>query len=130
MNSKFDRRAFVVGATKLGGAAAVFPLLLAEIAEAKTELTKADVRAAEAVAGLSFDEKQEEMMLENLQDHLKAFDEIHKLNLPNSVPPALDFNPVLPGMKFESAKRPMKMSRAAEMAVPKNLEDVAFWPVR
>ena len=130
MNKKFDRRGFVATAAKFGGAAAVFPLLLTELAEAKAELSKTDVAAASAVAGLEFDDKQQEMMIEDLQDHLKAYKDIHDLKLPNSIPPALDFNPVLPGMNFETARRPMKMSRAAEIAAPKNIEDVAFYSVR
>src|SRR4051812_33004455 len=130
MNNKLDRRGFVATAAKFGGAAAVFPLLLAEMAEAKAEITKADIAGASAVAGLEFDDKQEEMMMEGLQDHLKAFKEIHDLKLPNSIAPALDFNPVLPGMTFETARHPMKMSRLANIDAPRNIEDVAFYSVR
>src|SRR5205814_6055011 len=51
-------------------------------------------------------------------------------HIPNDVAPALDFNPVLPGMKFETQKRAPRISRIAAPGVPKNIEDVAFYTVR
>jgi Asp-tRNA(Asn)/Glu-tRNA(Gln) amidotransferase A subunit family amidase len=134
MNNKLGRRRFVTGVAKFGGAAAAFPLLLAELASAAEEvkgaLTKDEVSAAAALTGLQFDGPQKEMLLPDLEDHLKAYGEIHKLKLPNSVAPALDFNPVLPGMKFENERRPMRMSQLAAIDAPKNIEDVAFYSVR
>ena len=130
MENRLDRRSFVTTAAKLGGAVAAFPLLMAEIAQAKEELSKANIAAASAVAGLEFDDKQQEMMLEGLQDFLKSYSKIHAMNLPNSVAPALDFNPVLPGMKFETIRRPMRISQLAAIEAPKNIEDVAFYSVR
>lgn len=130
MNQRLDRREFIWHAAKVGGGAAALPLLLAELAEAKAELSKADINGAAAIAGLQFDEKQEEMMLEDLQEHVKAYEDIRGMKIPNSVAPALDFNPVLPGMKFETERRSMKMSRIGDVATPANIEDVAFYPVR
>lgn len=121
-----DRRAFL----KLSAASAAFPLLLTEFAVAKAELTKADLNAAAAVAGLTFTDEQEAMMLDAVERRLKSYEELHALDLPNSLAPAVEFNPVLPGMKFETEHRPMRMSRTAEIAAPRNIEDVAFYSVR
>jgi len=121
-----DRRTFL----KLSAASAALPLLLSELAVAKSELSKADLNAAAAVAGLNFSDEQEAMMLDDVKERLKSYDQLHGLNIPNSVAPALDFNPVLPGMKFETDRRAMRMSRPAETAAPKNIEDVAFYSVR
>jgi Asp-tRNA(Asn)/Glu-tRNA(Gln) amidotransferase A subunit family amidase len=132
MSHPIDRRGFVTGAVKATGAAAIFPLLLAEIANAAetNAITKADISAAALLAGVSFTEPQREMMLEDVQSDLKAYTEIHELNIPNSVAPALDFNPVLPGMTFETARRPMRLSKAGDLEAPKNLDDAAFYSVR
>src|SRR5262249_41461709 len=49
------------------------------------------------------------------------------------VPPALIFDPVLPEMKFETERKPLRMSTAPaawKSEVPKNLEDVAFYSAR
>jgi Asp-tRNA(Asn)/Glu-tRNA(Gln) amidotransferase A subunit family amidase len=69
-------------------------------------------------------------MLEDVQSRLKSYGSIHDLKIPNSVAPALDFNPVLPGMTFETSRRPIRLSKAGDVTVPKNLDDVAFYSVR
>ena len=55
-----------------------------------------------------------------------------KVSLDATFAPATQWNPVLPGMKFETVRRPIKISAApsAAGAAPKNLEDVAFYSVR
>jgi Asp-tRNA(Asn)/Glu-tRNA(Gln) amidotransferase A subunit family amidase len=48
------------------------------------------------------------------------------VNIDNSVPPALAFNPIPVGMKFETKRQPPVWSAAAKLAVPQNLEELAF----
>ncbi len=124
-----NRRSFVTGLSRFGLASAAMPFLAAELAAAG-EITKESIADAAAIVGLEFDDKQREMMLKDVADNLKAYQAIHKLEIPNSVAPALLFNPVLPGMRFESAKAPMRMSRMASPEAPKDMEDVAFYSVR
>lgn len=132
MSKAMNRRGFVTGALKAGAAASVFPLLLSEIANAAeiNAISKADISAAAMLAGVSFSEAQQEMLLEDVQSRLKSYSSIHDLNIPNSVAPALDFNPVLPGMTFETARHPMRLSKAGDVETPKNLDDAAFYSVR
>src|SRR5581483_1976368 len=124
-----NRRSFVTGLSRFGLASAAMPFLAAELAAAG-EITKESIADAAAIVGLEFDDKQREMMLKDVADNLKAYQAIHKLEIPNSVAPALLFNPVLPGMRFESAKAPMRMTRMASAEAPKSIEDVAFYSVR
>src|SRR5947208_17156028 len=73
------------------------------------------------------------MMIESLNDHAKGYEEIYKLHIPNSVDPALIFDPVLPGMKFHTERKPMRISKASSSATagaPRNLEDLAFASAR
>jgi len=73
------------------------------------------------------------MMIESLNDHAKGYEEIYKLHIPNSVDPALIFDPVLPGMKFQTERKPMRISKASSSATaraPRNLEDLAFASAR
>jgi Asp-tRNA(Asn)/Glu-tRNA(Gln) amidotransferase A subunit family amidase len=68
-----------------------------------------------------------------LNEHSKGYEEIYKLHMPNSVEPALIFDPVLPGMKFETERKPLRISKAPSIVAsgaPKNLEDLAFASVR
>ena len=128
--SSFDRRRFLALCSALGLGSTLFPSALLAQAEEKGGLTRQTVAQAAAIAGLHFDPEQEDMMLADLSDALGDYEAIRKLDLANSVAPALLFDPVLPGMKFESARRPMRMSAAAPVAAPKDLEDAAFYSLR
>src|SRR3954469_5346000 len=111
-SSFIDRRSFVGALAQFGVASTVFPAVLYGMAEQHKDITKQMIADAAAVAGLEFDDKQIDMMVDDLKNRLKAFDAIHEMKLANSVAPALVFNPVLPGMNYQQAKRPLKMSRA------------------
>ena len=125
-----DRRSFVQGVAQLGIASTVFPAVLYGMAEEHKKIDKQMIADAAAVAGLQFDDKQMEMMVDDLNQRLRAYDAIHDMHIANSVSPALVFDPVLPGMSYQQPKRPMKLSRIAAPGTPKNIEDVAFYSVR
>jgi Asp-tRNA(Asn)/Glu-tRNA(Gln) amidotransferase A subunit family amidase len=117
----------------LGGT--LFPgVLWAQVqAQAPKKITKEMIENAAAIADVPISEEYKEMMLESLNDRAKGYEEIYKLHIPNSVDPALIFDPVLPGMKFETERKPMRISIPAKPAppsVPKNLEDLAFASAR
>jgi Asp-tRNA(Asn)/Glu-tRNA(Gln) amidotransferase A subunit family amidase len=102
-------------------------------AQAAKKITKEMIENAAAIADVPISGEYKEMMLENLNDQAKGYEEIYKLHIPNSVDPALIFDPVLPGMKFETERKPMRISTAANSApgsAPKNLEDSAFASAR
>jgi len=110
----------------------LFPGILWSLAEKQPEskVTGAMIDQAAAVAGLHIDNAQKDMMLEGLNRNLLRYEAIHNLRLKNEVAPALVFDPVLPGMKFEGTRRPMRLSRATMLATPRDIEDVAFHNVR
>ena len=126
----FDRRRFLALSSALGLASTVFPSTLLAQAEEGDGITRETVARAATVAGLHFSPEQEDMMLADLKDALGNYDAIRKLDLPNSVAPALIFDPVLPGMKFDTARRPLRPSPAPVVSAPKDLEDVAFHSLR
>ena len=129
-----DRRNFMKTCSGTGLAGTLFPGVLWAQAQAQgaTKITKEMIDNAAAIADVPIADEYKEMMLEDLNDHAKGYEEIYKLKIPNSVDPALVFDPVLPGMKFETERKPMRMSKApaAPTSAPKNLEDLAFASVR
>jgi Asp-tRNA(Asn)/Glu-tRNA(Gln) amidotransferase A subunit family amidase len=130
-----DRRDFMKACSGFGLARTLFPgVLWAQAnAEGAKKITKEMIDNAAAIADVPIAEEYKEMMLENLNNQAKSYEEIYKLHIPNSVDPALIFNPVLPGMKFETQHKPMRVSAAPQNAVsgaPKNLEDLAFASAR
>lgn len=68
------------------------------------------------------------MMLSGLNSNLEAYAAIREVPIPNSVPPAVIFDPVLPWHELPTEEKPFRMTRAA-VERPADLEQVAFWPV-
>ncbi|MGH9531816.1 MAG: amidase, partial [Terriglobales bacterium] len=124
-----DRRAFLALCSSLGLTSTLLPGVLWGKLEGKPA-TKEMIAEAATLAGISIPDEHQEMMVKGLNEQLESFEAIRKLALPNSVPPSLLFDPVLPGMKFATVKQPMRMSRIAAPDVPKNLDDAAFYTVR
>jgi Asp-tRNA(Asn)/Glu-tRNA(Gln) amidotransferase A subunit family amidase len=88
---------------------------------------------AAAIADVPLPAEYRQMMVDNLNEQVKGYEEIFKLHIPNNVAPALVFDPVLPSTKFELEKRPLRISQApatSSRGVPKNLEDVCYDSVR
>src|SRR6266404_2810386 len=130
-----DRRNFMKTCSGLGLAGTLFPgVLWAQAkAEGAKKITKEMIENAAAIADVPISEEYKEIMVENLNDHAKGYEEIYKLHIPNSIDPALIFDPVLPGMKFETERKPMRISIPAKPAppsAPRNLEDLAFASAR
>jgi Asp-tRNA(Asn)/Glu-tRNA(Gln) amidotransferase A subunit family amidase len=89
------------------------------------------IDSAASVADVHIADEYKDVMLEGLNSYSEGFDAIYALHIKNEVAPAIIFDPVLPGMKFETERRPIKISAASSTAAvaPKNLEDVAFYSV-
>jgi hypothetical protein len=85
---------------------------------------------AATIAEVTIADEYKDMMLEELNDRSKDYEKIYKLHIPDSVEPALIFSPVLPGMKFETVRKAMRMSKAPTVAAAKNLEVLAFASTR
>ena len=94
------------------------------------------IEQAALIAGVSFSVEQRKVMIEELTSQREDLIEVRKLSLPNSVAPALIFNPVPPGTKLETARRPARLSAAPRNASfnhevsDSGLESVAFSTVR
>jgi len=126
-----DRRAFLAVCSRFGVAATLLPGVLWAMAQEKNKITREMIDSAAAVADVSIADGYKDMMLESLNDAAKSYEAIFNLHLKNEVAPAILFDPVLPGMKYETERRPMKISTApANNGAPKKLEDVAFYSVR
>jgi Asp-tRNA(Asn)/Glu-tRNA(Gln) amidotransferase A subunit family amidase len=130
-----DRRNFVKTCSGMGLVGTLFPGVLWAQAQAQAakKITKEMIENAAAIADVPISEEYKELMLESLNDHAKGYEEIYKLHIPNSVEPALIFDPVLPGMKFATKRKPMRTSKTASSVsinAPVNLEDLAFASAR
>ncbi len=98
--------------------------------ESKITVTRDMVAAAEQLFGLRFNEAKRDSMLGDVQENLDNYQKLRALKINNSVPPALHFNPVPVGMKFETQRKPFVMSASPQVIAPANIEDLAFTSVR
>ncbi len=102
------------------------PLITKGQSEDVLPLTPAVLTAAEKLFGLQFNEAKRDSMLGDLKENLENYQKIRSVPLPNSVPPALAFNPAPVGMTFDTQRRPPVWSTPAKLAAPANLEDLAY----
>ena len=125
-----SRRRFAAYFAGVGLAGTLLPgVLWARLQETKMPIvTKAMLAAAENLAGLTFTDEQRDLMIEDLNRQIEGIEILRSVPLDNSVAPAIQFDPVLPGKVFDQSERPMRMSTAS-VEPPTSLDDVAFWPV-
>jgi hypothetical protein len=95
----------------------------------RKRITTQDIAAVEKVIGLEFTSKERKMMQNGARRNRSRYEGLRKVPVQNSVPPALLFNPVIPGMNIEKDRKPLRISKTSGIQVPSNFEDLAFYPV-
>ncbi|HVS63928.1 MAG TPA: amidase [Thermoanaerobaculia bacterium] len=116
--SGLDRRAFIAFfyATGLGGTlfpGALWARLQQENGESGAAITAEMIADAERVAGIELSEDEREMMLRGVERNLRSYEELRALRIPNEVPPALVFDPRMPGVLTPDAPASSGDSRAS-----------------
>jgi Asp-tRNA(Asn)/Glu-tRNA(Gln) amidotransferase A subunit family amidase len=128
-----DRRAFLGFFSSIGLGSTLLPGVLWAKASAGEEVTAATIACAEELAGLQFTDAQREMMVEGLKDTQKQIAALHRMTIDNGVTPAVGFDPLLPDMPRPvpqlAKKAAMVRDKVAVMAMPSDLEALAFAPV-
>jgi len=124
-----DRREFMGYFAGIGLTSTLFPGVLWAKISAGADITVETIASAEEVAGITFDPAERELMLDGLKQQEQRIEALHKVVLPNSVSPAIVFDPLPPGKKIvPEARRPMVRSKVAHRAVPAD-DELAFLPV-
>ncbi|MBV9772314.1 MAG: amidase [Gemmatimonadetes bacterium] len=124
-----DRRTFMARCAGLGLSGTLLPgVLWARVAEG-ADITPETVAAAAEIAGVEFDEAERKMMVDTLKQQEQQIEDLHKVALPNAVPPAVTFDPVLPGTRLPEGKSEVVTTPAPAVVVPEKLDELAFLPV-
>src|SRR5258705_6584701 len=120
-----DRRAFMGYFAGVGLGSTLFPGVLWAKLAAGAEITVDTIASAEEVAGIHFDPAERELMLDGLKQQEQRIEALHKVALPNSVSPAIVFDPLPPGKKIPPPmNRPMVRSRSGVRAVTADIEQL------
>jgi Asp-tRNA(Asn)/Glu-tRNA(Gln) amidotransferase A subunit family amidase len=95
----------------------------------KDTLSTKQLEIAEQLTGLAFTEEERTLMLPDVQENLVRYYAMRQVPIPNHVPLALDFNPVPAGVTFSKVQYPMVWDLPANVSVPKNREELAFYSI-
>lgn len=106
-------------------------LLMAGLGFAQTNspITRESVRAAQSLIGVEFSDAKIDMMLPGLRDQLDNYEVMRKFPLSNAVPPAVLFNPLPVGFKFETEHQKFRPAPLPKIKLPANLDDLAFYSI-
>jgi Asp-tRNA(Asn)/Glu-tRNA(Gln) amidotransferase A subunit family amidase len=124
-----DRRAFMTCFGSAGLSSTLLPGVLWSLAHDQESVTKEMVAQAEKIAGLEFTDEERDSIARSLSNNVRNYERLREVSLPNSVAPAVRFDPVLPDMTLPTERRTMRYTRPSGVRRPANLEDVAHWPI-
>ncbi len=126
-----NRRRFIAYFSSIGLGATLMPGAMLAVAQEAPQITLGMVDEAARIAGLNLPPDAEKRIADQLSrkgglpDNFRA---LRDLKLGNDTPPAIVFNPVLPGSKPPVDRKTFKWSKP-NVAKPKTDEDLAFLPV-
>src|SRR5437763_3014508 len=94
---------------------------------AALRVKKDDLKHAERIMGIDFNDKEEDMALPGVNRNLDSYDAVRKIDVPLDTEPAIVFHPELPGfhVKRASAKTKFRFGKN-EPAQYKSVGDLAF----
>lgn len=124
------RRRFIGFFSSIGLGGTLLPgVLWAQVQQnGEQAVTQPMLQSALALAGLSFDDKDQQAMLQAVNRDLAGYNQVRQLHIPNDVAPPFYFSPIVPFMKVDRSRHPFRYS-SPRVRRPANLEDAAFWPV-
>ena len=95
----------------------------------ESKIKKKNISSAEKIIGLEFTDSERDSMQDALNDQLGNYESIRKIHLDNSIPPAILFNPIPVGFKFEQKQRPLKFGDYSYVKMPSKIEDLTFYSI-
>jgi Asp-tRNA(Asn)/Glu-tRNA(Gln) amidotransferase A subunit family amidase len=93
------------------------------------EVTPEMVHGALALSGLEFDAEDEKTIAEGLNNSIKNYIELRKIQIPNDVSPPFHFSALVPGITPNKTRVPFRMS-SPSVKRPSDIEELAFASVR
>lgn len=124
------RRSFLAYCGGLGLGSGLFPgALWAQSDGGNARITADMIDAAARLAGLEISPPDREEMVKGINANLESFEKLREVRIDQHVAPPLYFNPAVPGQTFSSVRRPFVRGAREPVTRPRNLDEIAFWPV-
>lgn len=92
-------------------------------------ITKENIENAEHLIGLEFTDAERDSMQTLLEEQLINYKNIRKVELANSIPPAILFNPIPVGFEFPQEQKQIEFSNYSDTKLPKDINELAFYSI-
>lgn len=96
---------------------------------ADSKISKENIANAEKIIGLEFTDAERDSMSGDLVDQLNNYKNIREIELPNSVVPSIQFNPIPVGAEFNKEQKPIEYSDYSYVKMPISINDLAFYSI-
>jgi Asp-tRNA(Asn)/Glu-tRNA(Gln) amidotransferase A subunit family amidase len=126
----FNRRRFIECCSAAGLGSTLLPGALAAVAQDSDTITIDMLQSAMRIAGVSFSPDEQRRLLEKLNSargYQAGYARLRAANL-GATQPAIVFNPVPPGRKLPTERRPLRR-QPIDVAMPRSDEELAFLPL-
>jgi Asp-tRNA(Asn)/Glu-tRNA(Gln) amidotransferase A subunit family amidase len=125
-----NRRRFLECCSAVGLGASLMPGALAAVAQDAATITIDMLQAAQKIAGVSFTADEQKRLLEKLngrRGYMAGYERLRAAKL-GDTQPAIVFNPVPPGKKLPTERRPLRR-QPIDVSMPASDEALAFLPL-
>ncbi len=95
-----------------------------------SDITTQDIEHASNIIGLEFTSAEQDSMIDELENSRESYQALRDLKLDNSVPPALNFNPIPAGKTFQKTEQPENWNIPKDIPLPDDQSDLAFYTVK
>ncbi len=93
------------------------------------DVTKADLAAAEKIMGVENTGAERDQIMRTIGDQITAARQARGLKVPNTLAPALTFDPRLPGKTYGTSGNMVRVAAGDPGPLPAGEEDIAFSPL-
>lgn len=105
-------------------------LLIVVNAFSQDSLIISDVAAAERIIGLKLKPSERDSLFGNLKNYSTEYNKMRTFPLDNNMPLSTWQSPLLPGMKFSAKQLPVVWDIPANVVVPRNQNELAFYSIQ
>jgi Asp-tRNA(Asn)/Glu-tRNA(Gln) amidotransferase A subunit family amidase len=105
-------------------------VFLAGVAAEKSNISESVIASAEQLIGLTFSSAERDSMIDDLADNLESYQNLRAVELDNSVPPSIQFNPIPIGFEVPHGESRLVAGPPSIEDAPSDAEELAFYAVR
>lgn len=97
--------------------------------ETHTRFSDTVILEAKNHMGLQFDQQERDQIAGGLAYYAQLYSALRSFPLDNSIPPAIQFNPIPIGATFPQHQEPIEWGLPEDVSLPENRNDLAFYRV-